>query len=594
MSQLFQDHIIAFNPPFFSSLLTNVDSSKTHFTKTELIATMSDQPSLFIPRAAPFNPRRPVNSATLNGNLIWERPRRGALVGPSHVPPGYSETNETVDSAPTAVEEASTIPPETSKSEDKPTCIVCQEPYNTGLDREAPVTLECGHTFGSLCISRWIHVRGRENGCPMVSRISFAISEDGCRSMRLIFYAQCRHVLFPAVHRTRDSDLLIGTDRFEDVENTLGRMEPELQRLRASNMRFDADWAAHRGHRPISTHSFRARAVQRSQMWRGPDNEQTPEDLPRVFADPLAASLVGDHGTQGSAPSHMSATFSNNRDQHEAQTEVATENSADPGFRNPTINPGTQDFLQGLASSDDGRADTNEIATQSPQEASDEATMRRNRIMRDSLRDFRASVAREEATAMGPTPIGPARAERTINMMIQDALSLAMENPQLDLSRPFPRRMNDIYTLLDHQLGELVNQLQTEGRAVAANNHQLLQRVLRQVKMRHCVTIREETETKLVTAIKSVIMTTPKLVNWGFESRIFVAQKLPTEGSADWLSNNRYPSIQQSMREAAGAVSGLYAALEACWQNARSDATTLVPNFDVAALFAADMAVNNQ
>ena len=45
-------------------------------------------------------------------------------------------------------------------------CSICREPYDTGDEPEIPLTLPCGHTFGSMCISNWLHVPGRVNSCP--------------------------------------------------------------------------------------------------------------------------------------------------------------------------------------------------------------------------------------------------------------------------------------------------------------------------------------------------------------------------------------------------------------------------------------------
>ena len=44
------------------------------------------------------------------------------------------------------------------------TCCICNEAYNTGDEPECPIKVECGHVFGSVCIGRWLHVPGRENG----------------------------------------------------------------------------------------------------------------------------------------------------------------------------------------------------------------------------------------------------------------------------------------------------------------------------------------------------------------------------------------------------------------------------------------------
>ena len=43
-------------------------------------------------------------------------------------------------------------------------CPICHESYDTGENPETPVTLKCGHKFGSLCAAEWLHVKDRTHG----------------------------------------------------------------------------------------------------------------------------------------------------------------------------------------------------------------------------------------------------------------------------------------------------------------------------------------------------------------------------------------------------------------------------------------------
>ena len=50
-------------------------------------------------------------------------------------------------------------------------CTICQEQYNTGMRPEIPIALPgCGHVFGSVCISQWLHTAERNHGCPLCRR----------------------------------------------------------------------------------------------------------------------------------------------------------------------------------------------------------------------------------------------------------------------------------------------------------------------------------------------------------------------------------------------------------------------------------------
>ncbi|MDI1492558.1 MAG: hypothetical protein OHK93_003772 [Ramalina farinacea] len=52
-------------------------------------------------------------------------------------------------------------------------CNICQESYNQGTQPEIPLTLPCGHAFGSVCIAQWLHVRKRDHGCPICRNMPF-------------------------------------------------------------------------------------------------------------------------------------------------------------------------------------------------------------------------------------------------------------------------------------------------------------------------------------------------------------------------------------------------------------------------------------
>lgn len=49
-------------------------------------------------------------------------------------------------------------------------CSLCLKDFSDPEGRrECPVTLQCGHTFGSLCLMQWVHAAKRPNrSCPMV------------------------------------------------------------------------------------------------------------------------------------------------------------------------------------------------------------------------------------------------------------------------------------------------------------------------------------------------------------------------------------------------------------------------------------------
>ena len=49
-----------------------------------------------------------------------------------------------------------------------PTCCICMIPYHSGS--EVPVSLQCGHVFGSKCIGAWLASRGRQARCPTCRR----------------------------------------------------------------------------------------------------------------------------------------------------------------------------------------------------------------------------------------------------------------------------------------------------------------------------------------------------------------------------------------------------------------------------------------
>lgn len=53
-------------------------------------------------------------------------------------------------------------------------CTICQEEFNTGRKPEIPIALPgCGHVFGSVCISQWLHTPERNHGCPLCRRKPF-------------------------------------------------------------------------------------------------------------------------------------------------------------------------------------------------------------------------------------------------------------------------------------------------------------------------------------------------------------------------------------------------------------------------------------
>lgn len=95
-----------------------------------------------------------------------------------------------------------------AEEEDLPSCSICQEPYDTGDKPEIPLTLPCGHTFGSLCISQWLHVHTRRNGCPMCRAKFFRDRETVSPAQS----AQVVNVLPPSVPRSQEiMDLATGT-----------------------------------------------------------------------------------------------------------------------------------------------------------------------------------------------------------------------------------------------------------------------------------------------------------------------------------------------------------------------------------------------
>ncbi|MDI1492559.1 MAG: hypothetical protein OHK93_003773 [Ramalina farinacea] len=57
-------------------------------------------------------------------------------------------------------------------------CNICQEEFDTGDEPEIPLTLSCGHVLGSVCLSRWLHVPNRKNGCPLCRRKLFKAREE--------------------------------------------------------------------------------------------------------------------------------------------------------------------------------------------------------------------------------------------------------------------------------------------------------------------------------------------------------------------------------------------------------------------------------
>ena len=59
-----------------------------------------------------------------------------------------------------------TFPTEIKVDNDR--CTICQEEFNTGRKPEIPIALPgCGHVFGSVCISQWLHTAERNHGCPL-------------------------------------------------------------------------------------------------------------------------------------------------------------------------------------------------------------------------------------------------------------------------------------------------------------------------------------------------------------------------------------------------------------------------------------------
>ncbi|KAG8531859.1 uncharacterized protein KY384_003495 [Bacidia gigantensis] len=79
-------------------------------------------------------------------------------------------------------------------------CFICQEPFDTGSQPETRVILgKCGHQFGSVCLAKWLHVPGREHGCPI-----------------------CREQLFKARSPPTPPQLEV------PLEETLGDIQPPL------------------------------------------------------------------------------------------------------------------------------------------------------------------------------------------------------------------------------------------------------------------------------------------------------------------------------------------------------------------------------
>lgn len=62
---------------------------------------------------------------------------------------------------------------------DDTVCNICQEEYNQGSQPEIPLTLPCGHAFGSVCIAQWLHVQNRNHGCPICRNMPFGIMLGG-------------------------------------------------------------------------------------------------------------------------------------------------------------------------------------------------------------------------------------------------------------------------------------------------------------------------------------------------------------------------------------------------------------------------------
>lgn len=53
-------------------------------------------------------------------------------------------------------------------------CVICQEEFNVGTKPEIPIALPgCGHVFGSVCISQWLHTPERNHSCPLCRRKLF-------------------------------------------------------------------------------------------------------------------------------------------------------------------------------------------------------------------------------------------------------------------------------------------------------------------------------------------------------------------------------------------------------------------------------------
>lgn len=110
-----------------------------------------------------------------------------------------------------------------------PSCYICLEPFDTGSKFEIPLKLPCGHEFGSVCISEWLHVPSRKNGCPLCRKDLFKSAKDERR--RLL---QDTTVQIVNTVNTRsaedDREVLPNLDRMREVgEQNDGIQEEELE-----------------------------------------------------------------------------------------------------------------------------------------------------------------------------------------------------------------------------------------------------------------------------------------------------------------------------------------------------------------------------
>lgn len=55
-----------------------------------------------------------------------------------------------------------------SELEEELSCTICTQPFITGDSPELPITLPCGHHFGSACILKWLSPTSEHgnNSCP--------------------------------------------------------------------------------------------------------------------------------------------------------------------------------------------------------------------------------------------------------------------------------------------------------------------------------------------------------------------------------------------------------------------------------------------